>query len=894
MARWLTRLGRAAARRAGLVLGGWAVALILAATAFVLGHGRLTSSFDVPGLPSATVVDQLAAELPQYAGASGAIVLRTSDGQPFSQALRDQISRTVAGAAGLPDVAQVIDPFASEAERQAQGQALEQGLMEMEQGRAQLEAGQAELDAGRALLEQSQAQLDQAQAQLDQAAAGLDPARLQAERAQLEAGRTELAAGWAELEAKQALIDAGRTELEARAPALEAAAVLLDLADPIRLVSPDGRAAQVTILFTQPRLDLDSASKQAAIDYFTEAGWEGIEVAVSVDLSQDVPDILGWGEVVGLGLAALVLVVMFRALAPMAAPVIGALTGVAVVALGSLAFSSVVTMTSITPILAVMLGLAVGVDYALFIIYRHRQQLLAGQNLTQSIGAANGTSGTAVVFAGSTVVVALAALNLTGVPFLGLMGSIAAAAVALAVLVALTLTPALLGLMGWRVLPRRLRPTGSESSLAGSDAAVDPGAVGSGRVQDPADAEGVEDVVGTGDAVATNGHPATADAPGPADAAATTASAPAGRRRKGRDIVRALVVAAVLLVVASPALSLRLGLPDGSSEPLGSLGQRADAILAAEFGPGANGPLLVTADLPAGLDETSRLAAQAQVALALGQQDGVLGVALAGVSDSGALVAFQVLPQGGPNDESTAELVRRLRALASPTDGVALGVAGQAAINIDLSERLGDVVPVYLAVVVGLSLLLLLLVFRSLLVPLIAAGGFILSLFATLGALVAVFQWGWAGPVLGLHSTGPVLNFLPIILAGVLFGLAMDYQIFLASGMREAYAGGVSADQAVSRGLAAGRPVVLAAALIMVAIFGGFVLSDSTIVKSVGFGLGLGVVADALLVRLVLMPALMRLLGPAAWWLPAWLDRLLPRFDIEGAADPTAQTQLQS
>ncbi|MDR2377917.1 MAG: MMPL family transporter [Bifidobacteriaceae bacterium] len=844
MAEFLYRLGKAAAKRAWVVIASWAGLLGLAAVAYAAGHGGLAASFDIPGLPSSEVVEELGRELPDYAGASGTVVLRTVDGQPFSQDQRDQVAAAVAGAADLPDVAQAVDPFAAESERQAQADQLaagrtqlESARQELDQGEAQLAAAAAELDRGEAQLEAAAAELDQGQAQLDQALAAAGPAgaaspELQARQAAIDAGRAAIQAqretltqGRAELDTRQAAAQAGRAELDEQETQLSEAETLIALAAPIKVVSADGDAALVQLAFTEPRMDLSSQSKRAAIAHFEDAGIEDVEVAASVELSQDVPDVLGWGEAAGLALAALVLVVMFRALIPTAVPVIGAVTGVGVATLTALAFSSAVVMTSVTPILGVMLGLAVGVDYSLFIVNRHRRQLRAGMAPLESLALANGTSGTAVVFAGATVVVALAALGVTGVPFLGLMGLVGAAAVAVAVVVAVTLTPAILGLAGRRVLPRSERDAGP--------------------------------------------RPPAPDAGAPKTVA---------------SVVRALAAAAVLATLALPALDLRLGLPDGSSEPAGSLAERADAITAAEFGPGANGPLLVAAQLPKDLDDAALLDAQVAVATVLADQADVDGVAPVAVSESGRLAAFQVLATGGPNDRSTAALVDRLRGLASPVDGQAFGVAGQAAINIDISERLEDVLPLYLTLVVGLTLLILILVFRSLVVPLIAAGGFILSLFATLGAVVAIFQWGWAKDLIGLNATGPVLNFLPVILAGVLFGLAMDYQIFLAAGMREAYVHGSAARVAVASGFKAGRAVVTAAGLIMVAIFGAFGLADSPMVKSVGLGLALGVVADAFIVRLVLMPALMALVGRAAWWLPRWLDRILPQVDIEGAA----------
>ena len=351
-----------------------------------------------------------------------------------------------------------------------------------------------------------------------------------------------------------------------------------------------------------------------------------------------------------------------------------------------------------------------------------------------------------------------------------------------------------------------------------------------------------------------------------------------------RAVVTLLVTVAALLTIAIPSLSMRLGLPDGSSEPADSASYRAFSLTESEFGAGANGTLLVTATLPEGLTDDEVLEKQVLVAQAIADNDDVTAIAPIAVSDDNRLTAFQVIPAEGPNSVSTEQLVRDLRDLPAIESGIALGVAGQAAINIDISESLQNVLPLYLLVVVGLSLLIMILVFRSILVPLIATGGFILSLFATFGATVAVFQWGWFAQVFGLHSTGPILSFLPVILTGILFGLAMDYQLFLASGMREAYVHGAPARLAVMQGVKAGRAVVTAAGLIMVAVFGGFVFSDATIIRAIGFGLAFGVLIDAFIVRMLLMPALMHLLGTSAWWLPRWLDRILPNVDVEGAA----------
>ncbi|MEH3089925.1 MAG: MMPL family transporter [Microbacterium arborescens] len=819
MAELLYRLSKGAARRAWLVIVAWVAVLGLAGGAFALGFGGLSSSFDIPNTASSKVTDQLADELPDFAGAAGTVVFHAEDGA-LTDDQRAAISDLVASASGLPDVATVNDPFASEAQRAEQAQQLADGQAQIAAARTQLDDGQAQLDQGTAQLEAGQAQLDAARAQLE--AAGAPAAQLgalDAQQAQLDAGRAQLAQ-------QQQTLDDGRAELESQARTADLGARLLALADGIGLVSADGSTATVNVAFTVPRLELPQDAKDAVVEHFTSQPIDGVEVGFSTEISQGVPKILGIGEVVGVVIAGIVLLVMLGSVIAAALPLVTAIVGVAVGVLGVLSLSGVVQMASVTPILGVMLGLAVGIDYALFVLNRHRKQLLRGVELHESIGLAGGTAGNAVVFAGSTVIVALLALNVTGIPFLGLMGTAGAVCVAIAVLIAITLLPAILGLLGLRVLNRTAR----------------------GRI----------------------GH---------VDAAAQ----PVRAMPTWRAVTTSVVSVVLLLVVAIPALSMRVGLPDGASEPEGSYGQRAFELTEQAFGPGANSPLLVTATLPDGLDDAGRLEAQVDVAEAIAARDHVAAVAPIAVSDSGAIAAFQVIPDAGPSSVETEELVRDLRSLPPVDDEYALGVAGQAAINIDISEGLVGILPIYLAVVVGLSLIIMIVVFRSLVVPLIATGGFILSLFATYGAVVAVFQWGWGAEVIGLHTTGPILNFLPVILVGILFGLAMDYQLFLASGMREAYVHGSDARLAVMQGFRAGRSVVLAAALIMVSVFSGFIFAEATIIRSMGFGLAFGILIDALVVRMLLMPALMHLIGRGAWWLPRWLDRILPDVDVEGA-----------
>lgn len=831
MAEVLYRIGAAAARHGWRVVAAWVVVLALAGGAYGLGHGTLSNNFDIPGTASAEVIDELQRELPAFAGGSGLVVLHTDDGSPFTAEQKAAYADLIARATTeLPDVASVVDPFTTEQQRADRAAQVAAGRQQLVDGTAQLDAAQDQLTAGQEQLASAQEQLDAARGQA--AAAGNPPsavAELDAQQEQLDAQKTQLEAGRQQLDAQRTTLEAGRAQLDAGER-------LLDLASDLRLVSGDGSVAQVTVSFTQSRLTLSDETKRAVIDYFDGHPVDGVSVDYSSEIAQSVPELFGVGEAVGLAIAAVVLLVMLGSVLASALPIVTALAGVGIGVLAVLSFSGVVHMASITPVLGVMLGLAVGIDYSLFIINRHRRQLAHGMDLHESIALANGTAGNAVLFAGSTVIVALLALSITGVGFLGVMGAAGAVCVAIAVLLAVTATPAVLGLLGSHVLGRR----------------------GRARLE--------------------------------RRTAPDTTVRPMSTRRAVGTIVAGV---AVLLVAAVPVLSMRLGLPDGSSEPAGSTTYRASETVARAFGAGANASLVVTAHLTPGLDADQVTAAQLEIGTAIRAVGDVDAVAPVAVSEDGTLAAFQVKPHEGPNAPSTEALVRHLRApdlLAGTTlaggalASTELGVAGQAAINIDISKDLGDVLPLYLVVVVGLSLLIMIVVFRSLLVPVIATGGFVLSLLATYGAIVAVFQWGWLSSVFGVTTPGPVLSFLPVILVGILFGLAMDYQLFLASGVREAFVHGSAPRLAVVQGLRAGRAVVVAAALIMASVFGGFIFSESVIIRSVGFGLAVGVLLDAFVVRLLLMPALMHLLGRGAWWLPGWLDRLLPNVDIEGAA----------
>ncbi|WP_026931305.1 MMPL family transporter [Glycomyces tenuis] len=787
MAEFLFRVGRWSARRAWTVIAAWAVLLAAAAAAFTLFGGTLSNAFSIPGTATEEVTEHLQEELPQASGGSGSIVLSTEDGEPFTEEQRAEISALAAEAGEADGVAAVVDPFAAEAERAERAQAIEAGAAEIEAAREELEAAQAQIDAAR-----------------------------------------EQGGSSSELDAQEAEVQAGLAEAEAQAAALEQGAAMLELAEGITTVSEDGSAAIVNVAFTEPQMEVTPETKAGVTDVFDEAPLEGVAVDYSSEMSDPLPSLFGVSEVVGLIVAGVVLIVMLGTLIGAGLPLLTALVGVGVGALATMSLSSVVDMASVTPILGLMLGLAVGIDYSLFILNRHRRQLKEGYDLDESIALANGTSGNAVVFAGTTVLIALVALNVTGIPFLGLMGSVGAFCVAVAVLVAVTFMPALLSLVGMKVLGRKERAA-REANGGGGD------------------------------------------------------EKPLKAMSTPRAALRALVAVGALVLVALPAMDMRLNLPDGSSEPHDTTQYQAYATIAERFGEGANGPLLVVADLPGSPGEAEAQAAQAAVAQAIAAEDDVEAVAPVGLSEDRTVAAFQVVPAEGPTSESTEELVHTLRGL--DVEGVEdIGVAGSASGNIDISEKLADALPVYLAVVVGLSLLILILVFRSILVPVIATLGFILSYFAALGGVVAIYQWGWLADVFGVDTPGPILNFLPTIVVGVLFGLAMDYMLFLGSGMREAYAHGVPARPAVVHGLRAGRAVVTAAAIIMISVFGGFVFSHSAMIRPIGFALAFGVLVDAFLVRMLIIPALMHLFGDKVWWLPKWLDRILPDVDVEGAA----------
>ena len=603
-------------------------------------------------------------------------------------------------------------------------------------------------------------------------------------------------------------------------------------------VSVDRTTAIVQVQYRVQTAEVGTSSVDAIKSAAHAAERDGLRTSVGGSVFNSKAVHIGPSEIIGVAVALLVLVVTFGSLLAAGMALLPALIGVAAGLTGLLALAPAVSISSTAVTLALMLGLAVGIDYVLFILSRHRQQLARGTDPKESVALAVGTAGSAVVFAGATVIIALAALSVIGIPFLTTMGLGAVGAVLVAVLAAITLVPAIAGFAGTRLAPKP----------------------GSRAARRAADAEGA-----TG---------------------RTTLGTRWTKRVVAKPLLTVLAVTGILVTLMLPATDLRLALPDNGSAPHASTQRTAYDTIDAKFGPGSNGPLLVLAETN---DRTAEASSQvgAQVAAKLRTLKNVKAVLAPEPTSDSTQRVITVLPDSGPDSVRTDRLVRDIRAAASDlraTTGASIAVTGTTAVNIDVSNRLSDSLLPFVAIVVGLSLLLLMMVFRSLVIPVKAAVGFLLSVGASLGLVVAVFQWGWLADVLGVPHSGPVVSFLPIILIGVLFGLAMDYEVFLVSGMREEWAHTGRARRAVVDGARHSVRVVTAAALIMFTVFAGFFPLDDSLIKPIAFALAVGVAIDAFAVRMTLVPAVLALAGRGAWWLPAWLDRLLPDLDVEGSS----------
>ena len=604
------------------------------------------------------------------------------------------------------------------------------------------------------------------------------------------------------------------------------------------VISADDRAAIITLRFDGESGFLTEETFAALEEQTAElpAQIPGAQASVGGEAFGDNRPSLSIAEGIGVLVALVVLVFTLGSLRAAGMPLLTAILGVGITMALIIGATSVAVISSTTPLLALMLGLAVGIDYALFITSRHRDQLRDGMAPEESTAQAVATAGSAVVFAGLTVIIALCGLAVARIPFLTTLGVAAAVGVGIAVLIALTLLPALLGFADERLRPRARTPRTRKRALR--------------------QAQG----------------------------------APGRLPRAWVRLVTKVPVLTVLLVVAGlgamaiPAKDLQIALPsNGVAEP-GTPARVTYDLISDHFGDGYNGPLIVSATI---VSTDDPLEVMDGIADRIRELPGVASIPLSTPNSDASTGIVQVVPEFGPDTPETKQLVRDIRALQPELlerYGVPIYVTGYTAVAIDISDRLGAALLPFGILVVGLSLVLLTMVFRSIAVPLKATIGYLLSVGAAFGATAMVFEYGWFSEVFNVAQTAPVISFLPILLMGILFGLAMDYEVFLVSRIREEYVHGGDAHRAIEDGFAASARVVIAAGVIMFAVFAAFVPDGEGAIKTIAFGLAVGVFIDAFLVRMTLVPAVLALLGRSAWWLPGWIDRRLPSFDVEGAA----------
>jgi putative drug exporter of the RND superfamily len=596
------------------------------------------------------------------------------------------------------------------------------------------------------------------------------------------------------------------------------------------IVAPDGSVAILTVQY--PVLaeltveDLDRLKDAVAalgdeVDLRLEAGGDlffSYEEAGS-----------GRAELIGIGAAVIILLVAFGSLIAMGLPIGIAIFGLALGVSAMPLIGHLIAMPSWAPDMGAMIGLGVGIDYALFLVTRHREFLAQGCDVPEAAGRAVATAGQAVVFAGGTVVVAILGLSIAGLPFLTAMAIATSVVVLVMVLASVTLLPAFLGLSGTWINRFGIHRRGHGAAHGASD----------------------------------------------------------GWRRWGGHVTRhawsyTIGVTAALLALTAPVLALTLGFPDEGTQPESTTQRRAYDLAADGFGPGINGPLVIAVDLGGDREVLAELTS------AIADDPGIASVSPAEVDGSAGVASIVAFPTSAPQDDATFETVQRLRAEVFPAvldgSGTTAHIGGQTAGFGDVAQRVADRLPVFIVAVIAVSFVLLMFVFRSVLVPLKAAILNLLSIGAAYGVLVMVFQWGWGKELIGLEATVPVVSFIPMFMFAVLFGLSMDYEVFLLSRVREEYVASGDNDGAVISGLASTARVITSAALIMISVFGAFVLGDDPMVKMLGLGMATAILIDATIVRVVLVPATMKLMGDANWWLPSAMDRRLPHIDLDAGA----------
>ncbi|HWG63803.1 MAG TPA: MMPL family transporter [Streptosporangiaceae bacterium] len=600
-----------------------------------------------------------------------------------------------------------------------------------------------------------------------------------------------------------------------------------------RLISSSGKIALGQVQWSAPATSVKDASLNAVTAAMQPVRADGVQVEYNGSVYP------GWRtavsetpELVGLVIAFIILMITFGAFAAAGMPILGAIIGVVTTLMGITAVASVATIASASTTVALMLGLSCGIDYGVFILSRHRTNLLNGMTPEDSVPLAMGTAGNAVVFAALTVVIALCGLSVVGIPFLTVMGLAAAASVTVALLIALTLLPAILGFAGTKVTTfARLPLLGKRAERVARRSAADP--------ESPAGARWARFVV----------------------------------RRRVPVLIGGI---ALLGVLAIPALSIQLGLPSGASQPKGNTQRQAYDLTTEGFGVGFNGALLIVAQ------DVHGPAATSQIASALTKLPDVTTVTP--VTTQNGISLIKLIPRSGPNDPATTTLVHTIRdnrAAIEGSTGAHILVGGTTASNIDVSAKLSSALPIFLIVVVGLAFILLTFAFRTILVPIKSILGFLLSMAAAFGAQVAMFQWGWGEHIFGI-TPSETISFLPVVMLAIIFGLSSDYEVFVVSRIKEEHTKGGHAHDAVARGAGHSARVVTAAALIMFSIFVAFMFSSDPTIKAIGFSFAAGVFLDAFVVRLTLVPAAMAIIGSRIWYHPQWFGRHVPDPDIEG------------
>lgn len=794
MSTFLYRLGKSAYSKPWLFIAAWIIVLGVIGTLIGVNGIQSSSEMKIEGTESQKVLDKLSKELPAAAGGQASVAFTAPEGERL-----DTPERTALLLKAINDVYNmeyVINP-------------------------AEL-AAQAAAAAGQG------AAADPSAAAAGQGAAA-DPSAAAA--GQGAAADPSAAAAGQGATADPSAAAAGQA---AAAQAAPFGPLMADgMPVPGVMLSADGNIALFQFQFTVQQTSLPSNVPDDIIDTVTKVEQSGSGIkAIPSDSLKSIPAI-GSTEAIGVAVAAVVLFLTLGSVVAAGLPLITALLGVAISVGGAFALGSLIQMNDITPILAVMIGLAVGIDYSLFIVNRQRRLILDEKlGAGEAAGRALGTAGSAVFFAGLTVIIALCGMLVIGIGFLSTMALVAAASVLVNVLLALTLLPALLGLVGEKIVTAKARTK---------------------------------------------------------QTAAAKQSQRSFSHRWANATVKfrwAIIVLVVLVLgtASIPVSKMELGIPSGASANLDTPARQSYDVISKGFGEGFNGPLLLVAE-PKNPSEKISMPILGKLVQELQMHDNVSLVSPLGASPAGDIAIISLIPKTGPTDTATRDLVQELRDPASAlTDGnnINLGVTGFTAINIDMSSKLAEAFPVYVGIIVILSLIILLLVFRSIIVPIKATVGFVLSILATFGVTTAVYQWGWLHSLFGFDTGGPLLSFMPILVTGILYGLAMDYQVFLVSSMREAYVHGRHGKDSVIHGYDLASRVVLAAGVIMVSVFAGFIFAPDAMIKQIGFALAFGILIDAFIIRMTLVPAVMAVFGDKAWWLPKWLDRLLPNLDVEG------------